>query len=68
MAQASKKIYFTIKEVRDLFGDAISETSLLTMVRRNEIPTRRMMNRIFIPQWWVQQLIDEATQPPTKAV
>lgn len=68
MSQEPKKVYFTLREVRGLFGDGISETSLLTMVRRGEIPTRRMMNRIFIPQWWVQQLIDEATQPPEKAI
>ena len=68
MEQATQKIYYSLREVRELFGDGISETSLLTMVRRGEIPTRRMMNRIFIPQWWVQQLIDEATQPPEKAI
>lgn len=68
MTQQTQKIYFTLREVRDLFGDGISETSLLTMVRRGEIPTRRMMNRIFVPEWWVKQLIEEATQPPEKAV
>ena len=64
MAKETQKLYYSIREVRDLFGDGISEGSLLTMVRRGEIPTRRMMNRIFIPKWWVEQLIEEAMNPP----
>lgn len=66
MAQTTQKIYYSLREVRELFGDGISESSLLTMVRRGDIPARRMMNRIFVPQWWVQQLISEATKQPMK--
>lgn len=66
MSQIPKKVYFTLREVKDLFGDGISESSLLTMVRRGDIPSRRMMQRIFIPSWWVEQLINEAITAPKK--
>lgn len=59
------QVYYTLKEVRIVFGNKISETTLLTMVRNGEIPCKKVMAKIFIPQWWMDELVDSAINPPT---
>lgn len=68
-AKATKKeyeqVYYTLREVRVIFGNKISESTLLTMVRNGDIPCKKVMAKIFIPQWWMDELVASAVNPPT---
>ncbi|MBQ9763701.1 MAG: helix-turn-helix domain-containing protein [Phascolarctobacterium sp.] len=68
MDEKDKKIWYTAQEVRELFGEAISATSILNMIRSGEIPSKRFSGKIFVPKYWIDEQINEATKPPPKAV
>lgn len=68
MGEKDKKIWFTVNEVRELFGEAISATSILNMIRSGEIPSKRFSGKIFVPKYWIVEQISEATQSPEKAM
>lgn len=67
MEEKLQKVYYSIKEIKELFGDEFSESSLLTMVKRGDIPSKRFMNKIFVPRWWVTEQL-EAMNPPQKVI
>lgn len=68
MDEKDKKIWFSIHEVRELFGEAISATSILNMIRSGEIPSKRFSGKIFVPKYWILEQISEATNSPEKAI
>lgn len=60
-----KKLYYSIEDVRKyIFGNGISRTTLLKLIRKNDIPSVRIMSRIFIPQWWFNKQIQQAVEEP----
>lgn len=59
------KLFYSVAEVKKkVYSDLISTSTLLNMVKRGDIPCVRLMKRVFIPAWWVQEQIDIATKKP----
>lgn len=53
-----EKLFYTLKEIREeIYGQEISIATLQNMVHTGQIPSIRVMRRIFIPCWWVKQQI-----------
>ena len=58
-----EKLFYTLREIREeiygqeIYGQEISLATLQNMVHAGQIPSIRVMRRIFIPCWWVKQQI-----------
>lgn len=53
-----EKLFYTLSEIREeIYGQEISLATLQNMVHAGQIPSIRVMRRIFIPCWWVKQQI-----------
>ena len=53
-----EKLFYTLREIREeIYAQEISLATLQNMVHAGQIPSIRVMRRIFIPCWWVKQQI-----------
>lgn len=53
-----EKLYYTLKDIREeIYQGAVSIATLQNMVHANKIPSVRIMSKIFIPKWWVDEQI-----------
>ena len=53
-----EKLFYTLREIREeIYGQEIPLATLQNMVHAGQIPSIRVMRRIFIPCWWVKQQI-----------
>jgi len=60
-----QKLYYTIDEVRKLiYANGVSKSTLHNMINSGDIPSRRLMKRVFVPRWWVDKEIAIATHAP----
>ena len=58
----SDKLYYSLSDVRsEVYQNQVCMATLQTMAKTNKIPTIRVMSRIFVPRWWVEQQIKIAT-------
>jgi hypothetical protein len=64
-AMNDQKLYYTIDEVRKLiYANGVSKSTLHNMINSGDIPSRRLMKRVFVPRWWVDKEIAIATHAP----
>lgn len=55
--------FFTVSQLVEYFGNGvISRGSIYLMIKRGEIPTVRICERILIPASWVDQFIENANE------
>jgi predicted DNA-binding transcriptional regulator AlpA len=60
-----QKLYYTIDEVRKIiYANGVSKSTLHNMINSGDIPSRRLMKRVFVPRWWVDKEIAIATHAP----
>ena len=53
--------FFTVSQLVDYFGNGvISRSSVYLMIKKGEIPTVRIGERILIPASWVEQFVANA--------
>jgi excisionase family DNA binding protein len=53
--------FFTVSQLVDYFGNGvISRGSVYLMIKKGEIPTVRIGERILIPASWVEQFVANA--------
>jgi len=52
-----EKKLFEIKEVLEIIP--MSRAGLYKAAKDSKIPTRRIGQRIFIPSWWIRELVEE---------
>ena len=61
--------FFTVSQLVEYFGNGvISRGSIYLMIKRGEIPTVRIRERILIPASWVDQFIDNANNAVTAKI
>ncbi len=55
--------FFTVSQLIEYFGNGvISRGSIYLMIKKGEIPTVRIGERIFIPATWVEQFMLNAAK------
>ena len=53
-----EKLYYTLKDIREeIYQGAVSIATLQNMVHANKIPSVRIMSKIFVPKWWVDEQV-----------
>lgn len=51
-----EKLYYTLKDIREeIYQGDVSIATLQNMVHANKIPSVRIMSKIFVPKWWVDE-------------
>ena len=60
------KNYYTIDETKELiFGNIVSKSSMLIMVKKGEIPTIKVQTRRFVPSWYIEKMLALAKNEPS---
>ena len=60
MANDNKRNFLDLEELRmEIFGGRVSKAHIYNCVKRGEIKTIRLGNRLLVPSWFVEQLISE---------
>lgn len=54
-----KKNFYTLAEIRRLvYSNNVSKSTIQTLVKRKVIPSYRVMSKILVPAWWLEQQIN----------
>lgn len=60
---SNNKGLLTVEEVRrKVFNNNASRASMYRWIQREEIPSKRIGGRVYIPAWYVKQMLEEPDQ------
>ena len=56
--QKQEKLFYTLKDIKEqVYQNDVSIATLQNMVHNGKMPSVRVMSKIFIPRWWVEEQI-----------
>lgn len=64
----NQKLYYSLAEVRKIiFANTVSKSTINAMIKKDLIPHTKVMTRILVPRWWIDEQIRLATVAPKEA-
>lgn len=60
----SKPNFYTIDQVyNDVYNRQLSKTTIHKLCRAGTIPSQRIVRKVLVPAWWVEQQLAKAQAP-----
>ena len=56
--EKQEKLFYTLQDIKEqVYQNDVSIATLQNMVHTGKMPSVRVMSKIFVPRWWVEEQI-----------